>query len=301
MSIVRTTMAMPLLLDGRAAAKAVRTELAQRVAALGVRGAKPGLRILQIGNDPASSIYVAGKAKASARIGVDARVEHLPESADFAAIAGIVGMWNYDSAVHGFIIQLPLPRGIDVHAVLELVNPSKDVDGLSPASLGALAAGQPGFMPATPLGIIELLMRNGITFPGKRVVIVGRGELVGRPLASMLLLRGERGDATVTVCHSRTKDLGAVCRTAEILVVATGRAGLVTGDMVSEGVVVVDAGTNSIDGKLIGDVEFESAAAKASAITPVPGGVGPMTVVMLLANTVKAAELAIGIGSESRE
>lgn len=290
-------MAQLLVLDGKAAAKGVRAELAERVTVLETRGVKPGLRILQVGSDPASSIYVASKVKASAKIGIDARVERLAENAGFAAIAGVIGAWNLDPAVHGFIIQLPLPRDIDAHVVLELVNPAKDVDGLSPASLGALAAGRPGFMPATPSGIIDLLLRNGITIPGKRVVIVGRGELVGRPLASMLLLRGERGDATVTVCHSRTQDLSAVCRTAEILVVATGRAGLVTGEMVSKGVVVVDAGTNSIGGKLVGDVDFESVAARASAITPVPGGVGPMTVVMLLANTVRAAELAAGIGS----
>jgi methylenetetrahydrofolate dehydrogenase (NADP+)/methenyltetrahydrofolate cyclohydrolase len=291
-------MTAPLLLDGRAAAAAVRAELTKRVAALEARGVKPGLRILQVGNDPASSIYVASKVKASAKSGIEARVERLEESADFTAIAGVVGAWNRDQSVHGFIVQLPLPPGIDANAVLSLVNPDKDVDGLSPVSLGKLAAGWPGFMPATPSGIIELLLRNGITISGKRVVIVGRGELVGRPLASMLLLRGERGDATVTVCHSRTQDLGAACRTAEILVVATGRAGLVTGDMVSEGVVVVDAGTNSIGDKLIDDVDFDSVAARASAITPVPGGVGPMTVAMLLANTVRAAELALGVGGE---
>jgi methylenetetrahydrofolate dehydrogenase (NADP+)/methenyltetrahydrofolate cyclohydrolase len=294
-------MANPLLLDGKAAAKAVRAELAQRVVALEARSVRPGLRILQVGSDPASCIYVASKVKASAKIGIDARVERLDESADLAALAGVIDEWNRDSSVHGFIIQLPLPRAIDSHAVLKMVGPTKDVDGLSPASLGALASGRPGFMPATPSGIIELLLRNGITIRGKRVVIVGRGELVGRPLASMLLLRGERGDATVTVCHSRTQNLGAVCRIAEILVVAVGRAGLVTGDMVSEGVVVVDAGTNSIGGKLVGDVDFESVTARASAISPVPGGVGPMTVAMLLANTVRAAELATGVGSGSRE
>jgi methylenetetrahydrofolate dehydrogenase (NADP+) / methenyltetrahydrofolate cyclohydrolase len=290
-------MADPRLLDGRVAAKAVRAELARRVAALGSRGVKPGLRILQVGNDPASSIYVASKVKASAKIAVDARVEHLAGSAGFTAIAGVIDAWNRDPEVHGFIVQLPLPGNTDEYAVLELIAPSKDVDGLSPASLGALAAGRPGFMPATPSGIIELLLRNGITVSGRRVVIVGRGELIGRPLASMLLLKGERGDATVTVCHSRTRDLGAVCRTAEILVVAAGHAGLVSGEMVSDGVVVVDAGTNSVDGRLAGDVDFESVAPKSSAITPVPGGVGPMTVAMLLANTVVAAELASGEAS----
>jgi len=283
-------MASPLLLDGRAAAKAVRADLARRVAALEARGVKPGLRILLVGNDPASCVYVASKEKASAKVGIEARVERLPENAGIDDVARVVESWNRDPAVHGYIVQLPLPRQLDAHRVLELVSPAKDVDGLSPASLGALASGRPEFMPATPSGIIELLLRNGITVSGKRVVIVGRGELVGRPLAGMLLLRGERGDATVTVCHSRTRELGAVCRTAEILVVAAGRAGLVTGEMVSEGVVVVDAGTNSVGGRLVGDVDFDSVTSKASAITPVPGGVGPMTVAMLLANTVKAAE-----------
>jgi methylenetetrahydrofolate dehydrogenase (NADP+)/methenyltetrahydrofolate cyclohydrolase len=185
---------------------------------------------------------------------------------------------------------LPLPAGLDEHRVLALLDPGKDVDGLGPVSLGALLSGLPGFTPATPTGIIELLLRNGITLPGKRVVIVGRGGLVGKPLANMLLARGSRGDATVTVCHTRTRDLVAACRSAEILVAAAGRARLVTGDMVEDGVVVVDAGTNSIDGKLVGDVDFESVAPRAAAITPVPGGVGPMTVAMLLANTVRAAE-----------
>jgi methylenetetrahydrofolate dehydrogenase (NADP+)/methenyltetrahydrofolate cyclohydrolase len=286
----RKTMASSVLLDGRAAAKAVRADLARRVAALGARGVKPGLRILLVGNDPASCVYVASKERASTKVGIEARVERLAENAGADDVDGVVESWNRDPGVHGFIVQLPLPRQLDAHHVLKQVSPDKDVDGLSPASLGALASGRPGFMPATPSGIIELLLQNGITLSGKRVVIVGRGELVGRPLASMLLLRGERGDATVTVCHSRTRDLGAVCRTAEILVVAVGRAGLVTGEMVSEGVVVVDAGTSSVDGKLVGDVDFESVAAKASAITPVPGGVGPMTVAMLLANTVRAAE-----------
>jgi methylenetetrahydrofolate dehydrogenase (NADP+)/methenyltetrahydrofolate cyclohydrolase len=285
-------MATPLLLDGKAAARAVRAELARRVTELKARGVAPGLRVLLAGSDPASCVYVASKVKASAKVGIEADVERLPDNASLADVASVVEKWNRDPVVHGFIVQLPLPRAIDAHAVLELVSPAKDVDGLSPASLGALAAGRPRFMPATPSGIIELLLRNDITIPGKRVVIVGRGELVGKPLANMLLLRGERGDATVTVCHTRTQDLGAVCRTAEILVVAVGRAELVTGDMVSEGVVVVDAGTNSVDGRLVGDVDFASVAAKASAITPVPGGVGPMTVAMLLENTVRAAEKA---------
>jgi methylenetetrahydrofolate dehydrogenase (NADP+)/methenyltetrahydrofolate cyclohydrolase len=286
----------PILLDGKACAKAIRAELARRVAGLQSRGVKPGLRILQVGSDPASSIYVASKERASAKIGIDARIERLPEGAGPAAVASVIRAWNCDASVHGFIVQLPLPEGIDPYAAISLINPDKDVDGLSPASLGTLAAGRPGFTPATPSGIVELLLRNGIGISGKRVVIVGRGELVGRPLASMLLLKGERGDATVTICHSRTRDLSAICRAAEILVVAAGRARLVTGDMVSEGAVVVDAGSNTIDGRLVGDVDFETVAPKTSAITPVPGGVGPMTVAMLLANTVRAADSAASHG-----
>jgi len=284
-------MTTPHILDGKALAKVIRRELALRVQNLLARGVVPGLRILLVGDDPASQVYVASKEKASARIGIKARVERLPAGSGFADVAGTIAAWNQEPAVHGFIVQLPLPKGIDAHAVLQLISPAKDVDGLSPASLGALASGRPGFMPATPSGIIELLLRNGIGVSGKRVVIVGRGELVGKPLAGMLLLKGERGDATVTVCHSRTPDLSKVCRTADILVVAAGRAHLITEDMVSPGVVVVDAGTNSVNGKLVGDVDFESVTRKAAAITPVPGGVGPMTVAMLLANTVKAAEM----------
>lgn len=278
------------ILDGRAAAKAIRVELKERVECLLARGIRPGLRILLVGDDPASQVYVSSKEKFSAGVGIDAQVTRLPATAASGDLQAVVEAWNRDATVHGFIVQLPLPGGLDKHRVLELVDPRKDVDGLSPASLGALASGRPGFMPATPSGIIELLLRNGIPISGRRVVIVGRGELVGKPLANMLLMRGERGDATVTVCHSRTRDLSAVCRTAEILVAAVGHARLVAGDMVSEGVVVVDAGTNSIEGRLVGDVDFESVAPKAAAITPVPGGVGPMTVTMLLASVVSAAE-----------
>jgi methylenetetrahydrofolate dehydrogenase (NADP+)/methenyltetrahydrofolate cyclohydrolase len=288
-------MNQPVILDGRAASKAVRAELKQRVRSLAEKGVRPGLRILLVGDDPASQVYVASKVKASAGVGIDAKSVRLPAGTRFEEIRDLVVEWNRDPAVHGFIVQLPLPDGLSEHEALALIDPAKDADGLSPVSLGMLAAGRPGFTPATPTGIIELLLRNGIKMAGERVVIVGRGELVGRPLSAMLLLKGERGDATVTVCHSRTGDLGAVCRTAQILVVAVGRARLITGDMVSEGAVVVDAGTNSIDCQLVGDVDFESVAPKCSAISPVPGGVGPMTVAMLLANVVRAAEKRAGI------
>jgi methylenetetrahydrofolate dehydrogenase (NADP+)/methenyltetrahydrofolate cyclohydrolase len=275
---------MPLILDGRACAEVVRAEVAARAVELRRRGVVPALRILFAGDDPASQVYVRNKE------GIDTQVKRMPAPVTFEELRITIEAWNRDTGVHGIVVQLPLPAGLDGGMVLSLVSPAKDVDGLTPASLGALVAGRPGFTPATPSGIVELLARNGITISGRRVAIVGRGELVGKPLANMLLLHGPRADATVTVCHTKTLDLAAVCRSAEILVVAAGKARLVTGDMVSPGTVVVDAGTNSIDGKLVGDVDFQSVSARAAAITPVPGGVGPMTVAMLLQNVVKAAE-----------
>ena len=283
-------MSSCLILDGKACSRQVRAELAEKVRRLGSRGIVPGLRILLAGDFAPSQVYVRSKETAGSRIGIDVAVSRWPTNVSVDELEDVVRSWNRDSRVHGAIIQLPLPAGLDESRLLGMLDPRKDVDGLGPVSLGALVSGRDGFTPATPTGIIELLGRNGITLPGKRVVIVGRGGLVGKPLANMLLRHGSRGDATVTVCHTHTRDLADICRTAEILVVATGKAGLITGDMVSDGVVVVDAGTNSIDGKLIGDVDFPSVAPRASAITPVPGGVGPMTVAMLLANAVQAAE-----------
>jgi methylenetetrahydrofolate dehydrogenase (NADP+)/methenyltetrahydrofolate cyclohydrolase len=283
---------MPRILDGRACSKQVRAELAARVRVLRERGVVPGLRILLAGDFAPSQVYVRSKEKAGCEVGIDVQVARLPGTVTQAGLRELVEGWNRDPAVHGAIVQLPLPAGRDEHELLAALSPAKDVDGLSPKSLGLLMSGRPHLTPATPTGIIELLRRNDVTIAGRRVVIVGRGELVGKPLALMLLRRGDGGDATVTVCHTRTPDLAGACRGAEILVVAAGRPRLVTGDMVSDGVVVVDAGTNSVDGKLVGDVDFDSVAPKTAAITPVPGGVGPMTVAMLLANVVKAAEQA---------
>jgi len=281
-----------VVLDGRACSRQVRSELSEQVARLRGRGVVPSLRILLVGDFAPSQVYVRNKEKAGMQLGIDVAVERMPGTVAPADVERVVDAWNRDPGVHGAIIQLPLPEQLDRHRLLGMLAPCKDVDGLTPASLGALVSGRPGFTPATPTGIIELLVRNGITLSARRVVIVGRGELVGKPLANMLLLRGERGDATVTVCHTQTRELAEVCRSAEILVVAAGKARLVTGDMVSPGVVVVDAGTNSVGGRLVGDVDFDSVAPKASAITPVPGGVGPMTVAMLLSNVVKAARTA---------
>jgi methylenetetrahydrofolate dehydrogenase (NADP+)/methenyltetrahydrofolate cyclohydrolase len=214
----------------------------------------------------------------------------LPATAQADEVSDIIVRLNNDRRCHGIILQLPLPRHLPGEALIEMIDPEKDVDGLTPTNLGRLMAGRPGFVPATPAGIVELLVRYSIPIAGRRVVIVGRGELVGKPLANLLLLRGERGDATVTVCHTQTKDLSRFCLDAEILIVAAGRPGLITGAMVSSGVVVIDAGINRTENGIVGDVDFESVAAKARAISPVPGGVGPMTVAMLLANTVQAAK-----------
>ncbi len=282
----------PRVLDGRACSRQVRAELAARVRALREQGVVPGLRILLAGEYAPSLVYVRNKQRAGEETGIEVEVCRAGADATQEELRRQVEEWNRDAGVHGIVLQLPLPSGVDEQNLLSAVRPDKDVDGLSPESLGLLMAGRPFLTPATPSGIIELLRRNEVRIAGRRVVIVGRGNLVGRPLANMLLLRGDGGDATVTVCHTKTADLKAVCRSAEILVVAVGRPGLVNGDMVSDGAVVVDAGTNSVGTSLVGDVDYATVAPRAAAITPVPGGVGPMTVAMLLANVVKAAECA---------
>lgn len=280
---------MALILDGRACANGVRSELSREVAQLAAKGRRPKLGIVMVGDNPASQIYVRSKERACRETGIEVETARLSGRVATADVRRQVEEWNRDDSVHGIIVQLPLPQGFDSREMVDSVIPEKDVDGLTTVNAGLLAKGTPAMVPATPAGIVELLVRNGIGVSGRRVVVVGRGELVGRPLASLLLLRGERGDATVTVCHSGTRDLTNVCRSAEILVVAVGRSRLVTGEMVSEGAVVVDAGTNRTANGLAGDVDFDSVVPKASAITPVPGGVGPMTVAMLLANVVRAA------------
>lgn len=279
-----------MILDGRAAARAVRAEVRERVVALERRGVEVGLGIVLAGDYPPSQVYVASKEKAGARVGIRVTVGRLPADTTTDAVAGLVRAWNSDPGIHGIVVQMPLPEQVEPGPMLELVDPGKDVDGLTPTSLGRLVGGRPSFLPATPAGVVELLARNGIAIPGKRVVVLGRSELVGKPLANILLLKGARGDATVTVCHSRTPELGAVCREADILVAAVGRPGLVTREMVKPGAVVVDVGITRTDDGLKGDVAFDEVAEVASAITPVPGGVGPMTVAMLLRNTVQAAE-----------
>jgi len=285
------------ILDGKATARAVREELAERIAKLAAATRAPRLVVVLVGEDPASQVYVRNKEKAALKIGIDAETRRLPATIAQAALEAEVDALAADDAVDGVLVQLPLPDGLDEERIVRRLPPEKDVDGLHPANVGDLARGAPRFIPCTPAGIVELLVRHGIRIPGKHVVIIGRSNLVGRPLASLLLRKGERGDATVTLCHSRTGDLPTIVRSGDIVVAAVGRPNVVTEEMVRPGAVVVDVGVNRVadsnapsGGKLVGDVDFGPVAEKASWITPVPGGVGPMTVAMLLANTVQAAE-----------
>ncbi len=284
-----------VVIDGKAIARAVRREVKERTARLKARGIVPGLGIVLAGGFAPSEIYVRSKQRAGARVGIDVEIVRFGDDVRREELVEQVERWNGDDRLHGMIVQLPLPGGIDSGSVMDAISPDKDADGLTPVSLGRLLAGRPHLVPATPAGIVELLVRSDVEIAGRSVVIVGRSELVGKPLANLLLLKGARGDATVTVCHSRTPDLGVVCRTADILVVAVGRPRLVTADMVKPGAVVIDVGTNRTEDGLVGDVDFAGVVRVASAITPVPGGVGPMTVAMLLHNTVRAAEARGGV------
>jgi methylenetetrahydrofolate dehydrogenase (NADP+)/methenyltetrahydrofolate cyclohydrolase len=285
------------LLDGKKVAREIRGEIKIRVATLRDKGITPKLSILLIGSHPPSLIYVANKEKSCREVGIEVEVIRLPEQVSRTQVIDIINRLNNDPAVHGIILQLPVPQPLDASELTELIKPEKDVDGLTSINLGRLVAGNPLYIPATPAGITELLRRYSITTTGRRTVIIGRGQLVGKPLANLLLMKGEPGDATVIVGHSRTSDLTSICRLAEILIVAIGRPNFVTGEMVTEGVVVVDAGINRTQAGIVGDVHFESVAPKSKAITPVPGGVGPMTVAMLLVNTVRAAEINSSIKS----
>jgi methylenetetrahydrofolate dehydrogenase (NADP+)/methenyltetrahydrofolate cyclohydrolase len=271
------------LLDGKAIGARLRAGLAARVAGLGFR---PGLRVVRVGDDPASVVYVRSKDRAAKEAGYDSETILLPETVPEAELLATVRRLNADPAVDGILVQLPLPKHIDPQKVLEAVDPAKDVDGFHPVNAGRLAAGLPGLVPCTPKGVMHLLAEAGVALPGKRAVVLGRSAIVGRPMAALLVA----ADATVTVLHSRSRDIAEECRRAEVLVAAVGRAGMVKGDWIAPGAVVVDVGINrGPDGKLTGDVEFETARERAGWITPVPGGVGPMTIACLLENTLEAA------------
>lgn len=292
------------IISGRDIAEEIRAGLKDHVTAMkSESGVVPGLATVLVGEDPASQMYVGMKNKAAAAMGIESRQITLEAETSEDELLGVVAGLNADPAIHGILVQLPLPDHIDEGKVIEAIDPSKDVDGFHPVSVGRLATDSGDFFaPCTPAGVVEMLVRSGNDPAGKHVVVVGRSNIVGRPLASLLLRKAPGGNATVTVAHSRTPDLGAVTRTADILVVAMGRPEMITADMVSAGTVVIDVGTNRVDDpsrekgyRVCGDVLFDEVSEVASAISPVPGGVGPMTITMLLSNTVKSATLAAGV------
>ena len=282
---------MTQIIDGKAVAAQVRGEVAAGVKELARHGVVPGLTVVRVGDDPASAVYVRGKRKDSEEVGFRSVEHHLPETTTQAELLALVARLNADPAVHGILVQLPLPKGIAERAVLEAIDPRKDADGFHPYNVGALSIGLPGPRPCTPAGIMRLLASAGCDPKGKRALVVGRSNIVGKPMGMMLL----EAHATVTTAHSRTADLAGEVGRADILVAAIGKAELVKGAWVKEGAVVIDVGMNRLEsGKLVGDVEYAAAARRASAITPVPGGVGPMTRAMLLVNTIDLARRAAG-------
>jgi methylenetetrahydrofolate dehydrogenase (NADP+)/methenyltetrahydrofolate cyclohydrolase len=289
------------LIDGKAIAADVRADVAREVAALRARGVVPGLTVVLVGDDIASATYVGAKEKASREAGMAGGTIRLPAETTQAALLTLIEQLNADAAVHGILVQMPLPNHIDPDTVIRHIRPDKDVDGFHPENVGKLLIGHTdGFVSCTPAGVIEMLLRSGVDTRGAEVVVVGRSNIVGKPMAALLVQARAGGDATVTICHSRTKDLASHTRRADILIVAAGRAEMITGDMIKPGAVVIDVGMNSVPdatrakgSRLCGDVHFASAVDVASRITPVPGGVGPMTIAMLLRNTVRAAERTV--------
>ena len=277
------------LIDGKAIAQAVRDEVRAEVAAwIEAGNARPGLATVLVGDDPASAVYVGGKQRASAEVGIEGIDRRLPQDAAHEEVEATLREFNADPGVSGILLQLPTPPQVDGGALTELIDARKDVDGLTPVSAGLLAKGRPGLRPCTPSGVMELLARHGVALEGAEAVVVGRSDLVGKPVSAMLLA----ANATVTTCHSRTADLADVCRRADVLIAAVGRPAFIRGDWVKEGATVIDVGINRTEEGLVGDVEYATAAERAALITPVPGGVGPMTIAMLLRNTLLAAKAA---------
>ena len=286
------------IIDGKKVAKEFRAQLAERVTRLAARGTTPGLTAVLVGDDPASASYVRSKKKAAAKIGINSNVIEYPADVSQAEMNATIDRLNADEAVHGYIVQLPLPAHLDVDQTIHRIAPAKDADCFHPENVGLMTLGRPRFLPATPAGIIELLRYYKIETSGAEVVILGRSNIVGRPLSVMLSRKSQMGNATVTVCHTRTRNWIDYTKRADILIAAVGRANTVTAEMVKPGATVIDVGMNRLDDpakekgyRLVGDVDFDPVAEIAGYITPVPGGVGPMTVAMLLANTVTAAEL----------
>ncbi|MFL5607538.1 MAG: bifunctional methylenetetrahydrofolate dehydrogenase/methenyltetrahydrofolate cyclohydrolase FolD [Gemmatimonadaceae bacterium] len=286
------------IIDGTGLAKKIRAEVAADVAALRARGVTPGLSVVLVGDDPASAVYVGAKEKASREAGMAGETIRLRATTSQAELLALVEQLNQDQRVHGILVQMPLPKQIDPDTVIRRISPDKDVDGFHPVNVGKLLIGETdGFAPCTPAGVQRMLMEYGVETRGANVVVIGRSTIVGKPMAALLMQSGPGADATVTICHSRTRDLASHTRAADILIVAAGRPRMVTADMVKPGAVVIDVGMNRIADpttksgtRLVGDVDFEAVRLVASLITPVPGGVGPMTIAMLLRNTVRAAQ-----------
>jgi methylenetetrahydrofolate dehydrogenase (NADP+)/methenyltetrahydrofolate cyclohydrolase len=284
-------MSLGNLIDGRAISAQILSELSARVSALKARGVQPGLAFVRVGEDPASKVYVGRKEKACADLGMFSQTHVLAENASEAELLALIGKLNADSRLHGILVQAPLPKQIREAVVYSTVSPDKDVDGFHPVNVGKLMLGDPsGFHPCTPAGIRELLGRSGTKVEGSEVVVLGRGNIVGKPMAAMLCQKEKNANATVTICHSGTRDIKTHCRRADILIAAIGVAEFVKADMVKPGAVVIDVGVNRVEGKLVGDVDFKNVQPIAGKITPNPGGVGPMTIAMLMSNTVRAAE-----------
>lgn len=277
---------MAMRIDGKAIAASIRAELAADVRALRAGGVTPGLAVILVGEDPASQIYVRNKGRACEEVGIYSEIIRLPQETTQAELLRQIDVLNGRKEIHGILVQLPLPKQIDERAVIAAIAPEKDVDAFTEGNVGRLLIGDPRFVPCTPAGVMELLSRSGMDPAGKRAVVIGRSNIVGKPMAVLLM----QANATVTVCHSKTKDVGEICRTADILVSAVGKAGFVTADMVKPGATVIDVGMNrDANGKLCGDVLFDEVEKIAGAITPVPSGVGPMTITMLLWNTLESA------------
>ncbi len=295
-------MAAANLIDGRAIARDLLGELLQRIASLQARGLPPGLAFVRVGEDPASKVYVGRKEKTCAELGVVSQTHVLPETATEAELLALLQRLNADPRVHGILVQAPLPPHISPAIIYAAVSPQKDVDGFHPVNVGKLMLGDPsGFVPCTPAGIQELLVRSGVPLAGAEVVVLGRGNIVGKPMAALLCQKDRRANATVTLCHSATRDIQAHCRRADILIAAMGVPEFVKADMVKPGAVVIDVGVNRVNDpaaksgtRLVGDVDFAAVQPRAGKITPNPGGVGPMTIAMLMHNTVRAAEMAAG-------
>ena len=279
------------LIDGKTLAATLRASLKSSVAALGARGLRPGLAAVLVGADAASHIYVRNKIRACEETGLQSMLRQFPEGISESRLLDCIAELNADRSVHGILVQLPLPRAVNADRVLDAISPAKDVDGFHAANLGALVQGRPGFVPGTPSGVMRLIEHAGVPLAGRHAVVVGRSAIVGKPMALLLLQK----DATVTMCHSKTANLASLTRQADVLIAAVGKANMITADMVKPGACVIDVGINrQADGKLAGDVDFAGVREVAGCITPVPGGVGPMTVAMLIANTVRAAELTFG-------